>query len=289
MTEKLANLSWQNVLIICAVLLVVRFVLGKYKNEFAKTVAEIAESLAIAMILVFFIIRPFLIQAFFIPSASMHPTLLEDDHIIVNKFIYRFSEPKRGDIVVFKAPPEADTYHVERDFIKRCVAVPGDTIEVKGGVFKIGGQTYFNRAKDIEPMLIDQFTEQEKRRLPSIMETGGPDLRVKYLPGNKGISAGGKTFTREHLAKIFDAQPSEITIIPGKTLINGKVAKMDYVAEDPDYDLPPTKIKPGYIYMLGDNRNNSRDSHYWGALERKRVLGKAMFIFWPLNRIRLVH
>ena len=79
-----------------------------------------------AMALVFFIIRPFIVQAFFIPSASMHPTLLEHDHILVNKFIYRFREPKLGDVVVFKSPPEANPDGQERDFIKRVVGIPGD-------------------------------------------------------------------------------------------------------------------------------------------------------------------
>ena len=106
-TEWLANLPIHIVVIAIVVLLAVRFALIKRQARAAKAVAEIAESLAVAMGLVFLIIRPFIVQAFFIPSASMRPTLLERDHIMVNKFIYRFREPARGDVVVFLAPPEA--------------------------------------------------------------------------------------------------------------------------------------------------------------------------------------
>jgi len=81
-----------------------------------------------AMAVVFLLIRPFVLQAFFIPSGSMRPTLLENDRILVNKFIYFFREPQRGDIVVFVSPPNAD--HEQKDFIKRVVAGPGDRIFV---------------------------------------------------------------------------------------------------------------------------------------------------------------
>src|SRR5215208_3413252 len=101
-SERLANLSIPSVIAIVVVLFILRYVLGKQKSQAAKSVAEVVESVLIAVVLVFLLIRPFIVQAFFIPSESMVPTLNVSDHILVNKFIYRFQEPKHGDIVVFR-------------------------------------------------------------------------------------------------------------------------------------------------------------------------------------------
>ena len=90
---------------------------------------EFIDSLLIAVLVVFCVLRPFVVQAFYIPSGSMEPTLQENDRILVNKFIYYFKEPAVGDIVVFDAPPQAS--EDKKDFIKRIVGVPGDRIAVK--------------------------------------------------------------------------------------------------------------------------------------------------------------
>jgi signal peptidase I len=271
MSERLANLSWQSVLVIVAVLLCIRFLLMRVQGDFAKSIAEIAESLAVAMALVFFLIRPFLVQAFFIPSGSMHPTLLEDDHILVNKLGYRFFQPRTGDVVVFKAPPDASEDGEEKDYIKRLIATPGDTVEIRGAVFKVGAERKTRQ---------EVFTELSSPR--DIVE----EPRVKYLAN--GVLLNGRLLPKERVAQAFDVKPADLTIYPGKTILNGKVLDEPYTAEDPDYDLPRTKIDDGYLLVLGDNRNNSNDGHRWGPLERKRLLGKAMFIFWPLNRVRIV-
>ena len=96
-------------------------------------------------------------------------------------------------------------------------------------------------------------------------------------------------YTRRDYLKAVETAQRFLTIHPGKTILNGKVLDEPYTAEDPDYDLPRTKIADGELLVLGDNRNNSNDGHRWGPLERRRLLGKAMFIFWPLNRVRIVH
>src|SRR3989338_639640 len=88
-------------------------------------VREYAEAIIIALVLAF-IIRTFVVQAFKIPSGSMIPTLQIGDHILVNKFIYRFTDVKRGDIIVFKFPKDES-----RDFITRVVGLQGDKVEVK--------------------------------------------------------------------------------------------------------------------------------------------------------------
>jgi signal peptidase I len=89
-------------------------------------VREYAEAILVAVLLAL-LIRTFVVQAFKIPSGSMIPTLLVGDHILVNKFVYRFADPTRGDVVVFKYPVDES-----RDFIKRIIAVGGEDLYIKG-------------------------------------------------------------------------------------------------------------------------------------------------------------
>lgn len=215
--ECVANIRIEYIIGIVVVLFIARLILGKYKTPAAKSATELVESALIAIVLVFLVIRPFIVQAFYIPSGSMLPTLELQDQILVNKFIYRFHEPQRGDIIVFKSPPEANDDRIQRDFIKRLVGVPGDVIEVR----KVG-----------------------------LDENGEPYSAV---------------------------------------FRNGERLKEPYLMEQKiDYERPPEKIPEGMLFVMGDNRNYSKDSHVWGDLDRHRVIGKAMVRFWPLNRMGLV-
>jgi signal peptidase I len=100
--------------------------------------------LAVAFVLVFGFVRPFVLEAFRIPSESMVPTLLVGDRVFVNKFIYRFTEPERGDVVVFESVNGG-----EEDLIKRIVALAGDEVEVRNGTLLVNGEAreepYLNR------------------------------------------------------------------------------------------------------------------------------------------------
>lgn len=289
MMERLANLEWWKVLIIVAVLLAIRFALIKQKSQVAKSAGETAESLAVAMALVFFLIRPFIVQAFFIPSASMHPGLLENDHILVNKFIYRFWEPKHGDVIVFKSPREANPDGEQRDFIKRVVGLPGDVVRITKGYVIVGSTQYDH--KSLEELL------------------GAPERsenKVKLLDGK--VLVNDREVTKAEIAAAAGEPKGKVKIVPGKVFIDGKALKETYTAEDPD-DIYPggvrdtvdpdwivvnkkheqmVKIPKGRLLVMGDNRNDSNDSRFWGLLDRKEVLGKAMFIFWPVTRIRMV-
>ena len=97
------------------------------KQFLIKEAKEWANSILVALVLTL-IIRTFVIQAFKIPSGSMRPTLMEGDKLFVNKFIYRFHLPERGDIVVFKYPVDP-----KKDFIKRLVGFGGETVEIRNG------------------------------------------------------------------------------------------------------------------------------------------------------------
>jgi signal peptidase I len=98
-------------------------------------VLEFLIILLVSFVLVFGFVRPFVVEAFWIPSASMVPTLKYGDRVLVNKFIYRFTEPERGDVIVFKSV-EGDG----QDLIKRVVGVPGDEIAVRAGKLFVNGE-----------------------------------------------------------------------------------------------------------------------------------------------------
>ncbi|MDQ0287585.1 signal peptidase I [Desulfofundulus luciae] len=166
------------------------------------TFGEIIESVVVAVLLAA-VIRLFILAPFYIPSGSMEPTLQVGDRIIVSKLAYRFGEPRRGDIVVFKYPLDPS-----RDFVKRLIGLPGETVA----------------------------------------------LRNNHL------------------------------------YINGRLVAEDYLPQDIHFaDFGPVQVPPGYYLMLGDNRNNSDDSRVWGFLPRQNIVGKAILVYWPLERIGLLH
>ena len=163
---------------------------------------EYAEAIVIALILAL-VIRTFIVQAFKIPSGSMLPTLQIGDHILVNKFIYHFVSPQRGDIVVFKYPKDE-----ARDFIKRVIGLPNDKLEIK------------NRRVFINDHPLD-----------------------------------------ESYAVHSDPTVQEESISP-----------RDFYG--------PVIIPPEKYFMMGDNRDFSMDSRFWGFLDRDKIRGKAFLIYW---------
>jgi signal peptidase I len=150
-------------------------------------------------------IQTFIARSYYIPSGSMLPTLQINDRLMVDKLSYRFSNPVRGDIVVFDPPAKLG---FKDAFIKRAIGLPGDRVEVKNG----------------------------------------------------------------------------------KVYINDKALSEKYVEEAATYNwssanLTPDGIVPeGHYLVLGDNRNNSYDGHYWGFIPKDRIVGKAVVRFWPIDR-----
>lgn len=115
------------------------------KSRIKREIKEWGQSIIIAFVLAM-IIRTFVVQAFKIPSGSMRPTLIEGDRILVNKYIYRFREPERGDIVVFKYPEDK-----KKDFVKRLIAKSGEVVEIKNG------NIYINDKIANEPHIIREI------------------------------------------------------------------------------------------------------------------------------------
>jgi signal peptidase I len=186
-------------------------------------VREYVEAFAVALVIAL-IVRTLLLQAFRIPSSSMENTLLIGDHIFVNKFLYgyhipftkgrvmAFTHPKRGDIVVFVFPEDKS-----KDFIKRVVGVPGDTVEVRDKVLLVNG----------EPQ-------------------------------------------KEPYTRFADG------------------AAIDTFAKQRD-NLPAVTVPPGKYFMMGDNRDRSYDSRFWGFVEEDALIGKALFIYFSIDLSRLPH
>jgi len=185
---------------------------------------EYSEALIVAAILAL-IIRTFVVQAFKIPSGSMEDTLLIGDHLLVNKFIFGmqvpFSDtrflplrhPERGDIIVFEFPDDEDkSYFKRRDFIKRVIGTPGDTVEVRDKKVYVNGELY---------------------RIPQ---------EVHKDPGLQPPNYGPRDFTG------------------------------------------PVKVPPGQYFVMGDNRDHSYDSRFWGFVEEPKIKGLAFIKYWSWDR-----
>jgi signal peptidase I len=134
--------------------------------------------LAVAFALVFGFVRPFVLEAFRIPSESMVPTLLVGDRVFVNKFIYRFAESERGDVVVFESVNGG-----EEDLIKRIVAVAGDEIEVRNGILLVNGE------EQEEPYLNENLPFDD-----SYEQTEVPEGYVFVMGDNRANSADSRVF-----------------------------------------------------------------------------------------------
>ena len=249
--ETLARLPIATVVLAMAVCTVIRLIVAPMQNRPARFVNNLLDAVIYAGILVYLIIRPYVAQPFYIPSESMVPTLKVGDVVMVGKYSYRFSEPKRFDIVVFRAPDWA--LHQwqtpgKTDFVKRLIGLPGDIIEVKAGE-----GLYLNGKLLNEPYL---------------KET--PKYSMKVI--------NGWVYTLEYrtFGEIQITKGGENTI----SLIVTSDEERRMVLSTPSQPIPK-----GKYLMLGDNRNESSDGHHWGLLDAKRVVGKALFVFWPLNRI----
>lgn len=347
--EKLAGMSVVNVIIVSVILIALRIMFVhfipkdiwtynraeikackdfKKKNELIKErnsmftgslrvykeCAEFCESLAFAFLLVFLIIRPFVIQAYFIPSESMMPGLIIRDHLIAQKFTYFFSDPKFGNVVIFKAPKEAyennpnmkpydpPANKIQRfwdvisngdtrpDFIKRVIGEPGDEVYMTAGYIKLKNG-----------MKITHFEMRD--RLKVFAEKYG-FIKIK----KDGIYVDNVKVDNKDIAAALNLPEDNFEIVPGVVSRNGKIIDEPYIAEDSQWDYPFdkyihteenwVKIKDGHYYVkvpegkylvCGDNRNNSHDARFWGFLDRKSIKGQAMFIFFPFNRIKIIH
>jgi signal peptidase I len=188
------------------------------------TAREYFESICVAVILALFV-RTFVVQAFKIPTGSMENNLLIGDHLLVNKFVFAptvtglerallpIDPIRRGDIIVFKYPEDP-----ERDFIKRTIGLPGETIEMR----------------------------------------------------NKTIYVDGVALDEPYVRYLFPVEESG----PGA---------FDLAVGDKQRNYGPVVVPDGHYFMMGDNRDNSQDSRWWGFLPREYVKGKALFVYFSFG------
>lgn len=225
---------------------------------------EYAESIIFAIVLAL-VLRQFVVQAFKIPSGSMEETLLIGDHILVNKFLYHFTSPARFDVIVFKYPWEED-----RDFIKRVIALPGDRVQIRDR------QVYVNDRPLQEPYA--QYTVGPGREAnfgPVVVPKKGDTVEIRgekrlYLNGEMMPLPSERYYPRDHGAAMTGFEVFYGALFPPGTTL-----------QEP---LGPVEVQHNYYFTLGDNRDNSKDSRYWGFVRDARIKGKAFFIYWSWNR-----
>lgn len=211
------------------------------------------------VILVVFLLRSFLFEPFKIPSGSMIPTLRVGDLILVNKFHYgirlpvintkivNHHSPQRGDVMVFRYPPQPSL-----DYIKRVVGVPGDEV------------SYLNKQLRINGQLVP------KRPQPDFFD----DDSIRYA----------KSFQEELGARTYgilndDDRPAFIQ------------AAVDFAFRDHcNYSVEGVvcKVPAGHYFLMGDNRDNSLDSRYWGFVPEENIVGKAFFVWMNFGDLRRI-
>jgi len=259
---------------------------------FGKFVNEMLDAFIYAGVFVFMLIRPFGVQAFLIPSGSMWPTLYVNDFIVANKAVYRYSDPKVNDIVVFRPPTTArlsndqvdEQGEMKVDFIKRCIGTPGDLIELRKGVL------YRNGQKADEPnKAYSECTDQHP-------EAECQNFRMLTPDEKKGLTMASFKLVKYHDKIIplnYDSQdanahsprPENFT----EAMSPYHVAE-EFEINDPDEQvkakaLPAEKVPPGYYLMMGDNRNNSFDGRGWGLVPRDWIIGRSEFVWFPISRM----
>ena len=212
------------------------------------------------VILIVFLLRSFLFEPFKIPSGSMIPTLLVGDLILVNKFhygirlpvinkkIFANHDPQRGDVMVFRYPVDP-----RQDYIKRVVGVPGDEVSYLNQRLSINGQPV-----ETKP-LGDFYDEDSLHYAPMFSEKlGAVEHRILVDPRRPAYYGGdNKSFPMHENCRY---SPEGVVC----------------------------KVPPGHYFMMGDNRDNSQDSRYWGFVPDENIVGKAFFVwmnFGNLGRI----
>ncbi len=211
------------------------------------------------VLLIVFCLRSFVVEPFKIPSSSMRPTLEVGDFILVNKYAYGIrlpivekkiiplGDPKRGDVIVFRYPIDPST-----DFIKRVIGLPGDEVTYRNKQLSINGQPV-------------PLTE---------------DGSYSYLEGVASFvttkrfheTLGGKTYTVAH-------SPQSPPVGP---VFRQFPYKSQCVYNDRGFTC---KVPPGHYFMMGDNRDNSDDSRYWGFVPDDHIRGRAFFIWFNWDDI----
>ncbi len=260
------------------------------------------------IVVIVVLLRTFVVQAYEIPSGSMKDTLLEGDFLLAAKFLYGFKipysdmsiggwlEPKRQKITIFHYPLDKD-----KDFVKRCIALPGDTLVIKNRV------VYVNGKQLMEPYLrfADQIRDRDFiKNMPHyrlnqgefafvIKPDTGKDLIVKIVYP-RGFPPGAN----EYVGSAIAIEDQEIEMKDNQIYVDGmettphKIFTFEEIFSHGNWPIikdnfGPYIVPKDYYFMMGDNRDESLDSRFWGPVHKKFIFGEPLIIYmsWLLPKL----
>lgn len=254
------------------------------ERVFKKSVPrEYFESAVVTLIMALFGMT-FIVQAVKVPTGSMKNTIWIQDHLLVNKFIFgpdRWNVPllpereiKRGDIVVFKFPKTPET-----NFVKRVIGLPGDTVEYdsRTNTVHINGQPLPERRVYVKP----QFNSDDASQLePVETDPDGQGARWSVYYYENDRESAASSFNDES-ARYGTRQPFKVPVkgdpVPDEIRSDPQLQRIYDADNDGRYDSDQ-------YFCMGDNRDNSLDSRFWGTVPRSSIIGRAMFVYWSIDR-----
>jgi signal peptidase I len=251
---------------------------------------EYFESLVVTAIMALFGMT-FIVQAVKVPTGSMQNTILIGDHLLVNKFIFAPGPPafflpmreiRRGDVVVFKYPGKfqaearfrdneqvddtrPDNTPYKTNYVKRVVGLPGDRVEIRGTDVYVNGQ----------PLPEHKVAAES----PPNADDGDPSNGVASsapLADERGVPLVGENAPQRGDAPYAVYWSPELLNSAGE--VTTRLERLSGVEEEEVFAVPA-----GHYFVMGDNRENSLDSRYWGYVPREAVVGKAMFVYWSFD------
>ncbi len=259
-----------------------------------KNICKEVKSLMLTVVIFVFITSAF-IEGSIVPTPSMENTILTGDRLFINKFIFGAStprnipftnielpyvqlpavrEPVRNEIIVFRFPGEQNQLADDavEYWVKRCVALPGDTLEIRNKVIYVNGK---------------------QSPIPPNINYMNREIREKGVKNNQ-VFPNGMNWNEDNYGPIIIPKKGDVVELNIKnielwrTLINREIGKVAVKVngnrlENDGKDFHKYTVKEDYYFMVGDNRDNSLDSRFWGFVPRENIVGTPMIIFWSWN------